>query len=353
MQYNKLWNTDIEVSKICMGTMVRWNGYKWTEQSSFDQMDMAIDHGVNFFDTAEIYAIPPQEDTQGNTEKIVGSWMKARGNRKDIILATKVAWPSGFKRMRNGEWHTPNVIRGAIQGSLERLQTDYVDLYQLHRPQRPVQIRGKMNYDDHQRDAENKYVEQIIETLEVLQTLQEEGKIRHFGLSNETPWGTMKFLELAKKYDLPRMQSVQNAYNLNRREYETGLSEISLYENIGLLAYSPLAWGILSEKYQWGQKPENARYSTRGESRMPYYTREKSIDAVNDYQKIADELEITVTQLALAWINDRSFVTSNIIGTTDTIQLKECLSSADITLTAETYKKIDEVFAKNANPACW
>lgn len=233
------------------------------------------------------------------------------------------------------------------------MQTEYIDLYQLHWPQRPVALRGKMNFDDRNWDAKNQYEADMIETLEVMKELQDAGKVRHFGLSNETPWGAMKFLELAEKHNLPRMQSIQNVYHLNNRQYEIALSEVSLHENIGLLAYSPLAGGVLTGKYQGGKQPENARYTTRGKDRMPQNIRDKSVEAVDKYIALAQDLGITVTQLALAWINDRNFVTSNIIGSSDTEQLAECLSSAEITLTPETYAKIDEIFSQCTNPGCW
>lgn len=336
-----------------MGTMVWWNNYKGNEQTAYDQLDMARDHGVNFFDTAEVYAIPPQKETQWNTERILWNWIKQRKNREDIILATKVAWPSNFDRLHGGKWITPETIELAIEWSLDRLQTDYIDLYQLHRPQRPVSLRWKMNYDETKRIPDNTYEEEMLEVLKTLEKLQKSWKVRYVWLSNETPRWVMKFLELSKKYNLPRMQSIQNAYNLNRREYEVGLSEISLQENIGLLAYSPLAWGILTGKYQWGKMPKNARYSSWGKDRMTYYAQQRCIDAVYKYQEIANELWITMTQLSLAWVNDRRFVTSNIIGTTDIEQLKECLSSADITLSPDVSRKIDEIFAEHSNPACW
>lgn len=333
--------------------MVRWNHYKGTEQTAHDQLDMARDHGVNFFDTAEVYAIPPQAETQWVTEKILWNWMKKRGNREDIIVATKVAGPSNFTRLHEGKWITPETIKTAIDHSLQRLQTDYIDLYQLHRPQRPVALRWKMNYDETKWEEDNHYEKDMLEILKTLQTLQKSGQVRYFWLSNETPRWVMKFLQLFEKYNLPRMQSIQNAYNLLRREYEVGLSEISLQENIGLLAYSPLAGGILTGKYQWGKMPKGARYSGWGKNRMTYYAQQSCIDAVDKYQKIAAELWITVTQLALARINDRNFVTSNIIGSTDVEQLEACLSSADINLPSEAYTKIDEIFAEQSNPACW
>lgn len=353
MQYKTLWNTNIKVSKICMWTMVRWNWYKWTEKTAHDKLDMAFDYWVNFLDTAEVYAIPPQAETQWKTEKIVWNWVKKKWNRNKIIIATKVAWPHNFDRLRNWNSLSSKDIHEAIEWSLKRLQTDYIDLYQIHRPKRPVSLRWKMNFNDIERNENNSYEEEMLEILETLNELQNSGKIRYFGLSNETPWWVMKFLELSKKHNLPRMQSIQNAYNLNRREYEIWLSEISLQEKVWLLAYSPLAWWVLSGKYQWWKNPKNARYSTRWKNRMTYYAQKQSIKAVDDYIKIADELWISVTQLALAWINDRNFVTSNIIWTTDTQQLQECLSSSKIKINKDTYNKIDEIFAKNSNPACW
>lgn len=352
MEKRKLGNTNIEVSKICLGTM-NW-GYQNTEEEAHQQLDYGISHGINFIDTAEMYAVPPDPKTQWLTESYVGNWMQSRKNRSDLIIATKITWSTKNNgwvgHVRDGEWITPSGIITAIEGSLTRLKTDYIDLYQLHWPQRKVQIWGKMNYNESMIEEKNAVEENIYETLKTLEKLRQEGKIRHIGLSNETPWGVMKFLEIAKKHNLPEVQTVQNAYNLIRREYESGLAEISTYEGIGSLPYSPLAWWILTGKYQDGALPEGCRYTLWWRDRMPQNFNDRTLEATAEYMKLAQKLWITVTQLALAFVNDRSFVDSNIIGTTSVEQLRECLSSAEVILDKETRTKIDEIYTKIPNP---
>ncbi len=352
MQKNRLGNTDIMVSKICLGTMVWWA--QNTEMEAHEQMDYGAAHGINFLDTAELYAVPPRPETQWLTEKYVGTWMQSRKNRSDIILATKVTGSmknnGGVAHVRDGEWVTPSGIITALEWSLERLQTDYIDLYQLHWPQRKVQMWGKMNFDESMIEEKKVVEEEIFQVLKTLDTLVKAGKIRHIGLSNETPWGAMKFLEIAKKNNLPVAQTIQNAYNLIRREYDSALAEISTYEWIGSLPYSPLAGWILTGKYQNGALPEGCRYTLWGKDRMPQNYNDRTLAATAEYMKLAESLWISVTQLALAWGNDRSFVNSNIIGTTSVEQLKECISSADITLSAETRAEIDTIYTKHPNP---
>lgn len=352
MQKKQLGNTDIMVSKICLGTMV-W-GAQNNQWEAHEQLDYGVANGINFIDTAEMYAIPPNPKTQWLTESYVWNWLDARKNRSDIILATKITgsmtnnW--GIAHVRNGEWVTPSGIITAIEWSLERLKTDYIDLYQLHWPQRKVQMWGKMNYDESMIEEKKIVEENIFETLKTLDALVKSGKIKHIGLSNETPWGTMKFLEIAKKNNFPVPQTIQNAYNLIRREYDSALAEISTYEWIGSLPYSPLAGGILTGKYQNGVMPEGCRYTLWGKDRMPQNYNERTLATTAEYIKLADSLWISVTQLALAWVNDRSFVNSNIIGTTSVEQLKECISSANIILSEETRAEIDKIYTKFPNP---
>lgn len=350
MHYRTLWSTNLKVSKICLGTMTR--GHQNTERDAHNQLDYALEQGVNFIDTAEIYAIPPRPKTQGLTEQYIWTRLQKTWNRDKIILATKVTWAwERVAHIRNGEWFTSHGIQQAVEGSLKRLQTDYIDLYQLHRPQRTVPVRGRQNYADDMRDPNNRYEEHMLEILQTLQNLQQTGKIRHIWISNETPRGTMKYIQLAKTYNLPCIVSIQNAYSLLRREFEIGLAEICLQEKIACLPYSPLAGGILTGKYQNGAAPANARYTTRWKKRMPYYAKEKSYQAVDKYTTLAKELWISVTQLSLAWANDRNFVTSNIIWATSIAQLRENISSADISLSKNVYQRIDDIWREDKNPA--
>lgn len=354
MQQKQLGNTDIMVSKICLGTMNWWNSQN-DEKDAHEQLDYGIAHGINFIDTAEMYAIPPDPETCGLTETYLGNWLQKTGKRKDIILATKATGSmknnGGVAHVRNGEGLTPSGIFTAIETSLTRLKTEYIDLYQLHWPQRSVPIWGKLNFDESMIESKNEVEENIFEVLKTLEKLKKDGKIRYIGLSNETPWGAMKFLEIAKKNNFPEIQTIQNAYNLIRREYDAALAEFSTYEGVGLLAYSPLAGGILTGKYQNGALPEGCRYTLWGKDRMPQNYNERTLAATAEYMKLAENLWISVTQLALAWVNDKSFVHSNIIGTTSVEQLKECISSAEITLSPETRKQIDTIYTQFPNPA--
>lgn len=346
MELRKLWNTDLQVSKICLGTMTWW--YQNTQEDAFQQLDFAIANWINFIDTAEMYAVPPTSGTYWKTETYIWNWIKERKNRKSFILASKVAWPWSVY-IREGQWLTQTSIKDAIEWSLSRLQTDYLDLYQLHRPQRPVPLRGKANYHESMHTDTNQYLEQIEEILQSLQKIQQEWKVKYFWLSNETPWGTMKFLELAKQKGYPRIQSIQNAYNILRRDFESWLAEISLNENIWLLAYSPLARGFLSWKYfiEW----ENRwNIDSWWKDRYGYYTNSRAKKMISELQDIANWLNISLTHLCLAFVNDHKFVTSTIIWATNMDQLQENISSANIKLTQDTYDKIDQIFTHNPNP---
>ncbi len=350
MKYRKLGTTDIDVSVICLGTMT-W-GEQNTQEEGFEQMDYALERGVNFFDTAELYAVMPRKETYGKTEEIIGNWFKLKKNREKIVLASKIASkgdPGDLYWIREGSdklnFNKKN-MNAAIEGSLKRLQTDYIDLYQLHWPERKVAKFGKLDFDY---DPEDKYWTAIQEVLENLNDLVKQGKIRHVGLSNETPWGLMKFLQVAKDNSLPRMMSIQNAYSLVNRVFDIGNSEVSIRENCGLLAYSPLAGGRLSGKYINNKNPKNARY-TLWPRRFSRHHTEKGEEAISRYVNLANEFGIAPSTFANAFVNDRPFVTSNIIGATSMRQLKENIDSIEINLTQEMLKEIEEIHLSNPNP---
>lgn len=353
MQTKKLGNTGLDVSKICLGTM-NW-GYQNNQIEAYEQLDYSLSRGINFIDTAEMYAVPPDPKTCYITETYIGSWIEKRGKRDDFILASKITgtgWNNpGVAHVRGGRGITQQEIPLALNDSLSRLKTDYIDLYQLHWPQRNVPIRWRLNFDESMIQNKSEVEENIFQVLTELKKQIDAGKIRYIGLSNETPWGVMKFLEIAKKYNLPEIQTVQNAYNLIRREYEVGLAEISSYEGIGLLAYSPLAGGVLSGKYKNGILPEGARYTLWGKDRMKQNFNEKTLTAAEKYEAVAKKIGITPSQLALAWVNDRDFVHSNIIGATTMQQLKDDIDSADIILSPEIRKEIDDIATQMPNPA--
>lgn len=347
MKFRKLGTTGLDVSLICLGTMT-W-GSQNDEAEAHAQMDYAVERGVNFFDTAELYAIPPTEETQGLTEKHIGTWFEKSGKRDDIILASKVVGPAGhlpwFKR--SGAAFSKENVQVALEASLKRLNTDYIDLYQLHWPDRGVNTFGTLDYKEGMYTPEAE--DQILETLRVLDEQIKAGKIRYIGLSNESPWGVMKFLNLAEKHNLPRMQSVQNAYNLLNRKYEIGTAEVSMYENCGLLAYSPLARGRLSGKYLGGQVPEGSAKSI--DSRPSRWDKPRSLSATQEYVAIAEKHGIDPSQMALAFVNARAFVTSNIIGATNLDQLKVNIDSVDVELSDEVIAEINAVHLSNPTPS--
>ena len=345
MNFRKLGNTDLKVSTICLGTMT-W-GEQNNQKEAFEQMDYAVSQGINFFDTAEMYAVPSTEKTFGKTETIIGNWFKERNNRKKVILATKISGP-GLSWIRGGGLqYTKENISSALLESLERLQTDYIDLYQLHWPERNTNYFGKLGYKHKTEEREWNDFESILRTLK---QFVDEGKIRYIGLSNESAWGLSKFLELSKSQDLPRVMSVQNPYNLLNRTYEVGLAEISIREQSGLLAYSPLASGVLSGKYRNNQKPKGSRLQLFGDY-FPRYARKSSNLAVEEYFKVAKKHKISLAQLSLAFVNQQSFVTSNIIGATTMKQLKENIGSTNIKLSSEIIDEINSVHKNNSNPA--
>lgn len=345
MKYTKLPHTDIEVSKICLGTMT-W-GNQNTEKEGHEQMDYALDQGINFFDTAELYPIPAHPDRYADTEKIIGTWFKKKGNRDSIVLASKIAGKADFTKFIRTTGFTRTSIIEAVEGSLARLQTDYIDLYQLHWPDRNTNYFGKRGYKHSISDYWEDNIHQVLETL---RDLIREGKIRHVGLSNETPWGVMRYLEESKVHpDLPRMITIQNPYSLLNRLFEVGNSEVSHREKIGLLAYSPLGFGVLSGKYLGNQKPENSRISL-----FPNYNRysgETAVKATQKYYELALANNLTLTQMALAYVNSRPFVTSNIIGATSMEQLKENIDSIDIDLSDAVLKGIEQIHNAIPDPA--
>ena len=345
MNFRKLGNTDLKVSTICLGTMT-W-GEQNNQKEAFEQMDYATRQGINFFDTAEMYAVPSTEKTFGKTETIIGNWFKERNNRKKVILATKISGP-GLSWIRGGGLqYTKENISSALLGSLERLQTDYIDLYQLHWPERNTNYFGKLGYKHKTEEREWNDFESILRTLK---QFVDEGKIRYIGLSNESAWGLSKFLELSRSQNLPRVMSVQNPYNLLNRTYEVGLAEISIREQSGLLAYSPLASGVLSGKYRNNQKPKGSRLQLFGDY-FPRYAGKSSNLAVEEYFKVAKKHKISLAQLSLAFVNQQSFVTSNIIGATTMKQLEENIGSAHIKLSSEIIDEINSIHKNNSNPA--
>lgn len=344
MEYRLLGTTDLKVSVICLGTMT-W-GEQNTQEEAFEQMDYALEQGVNFFDAAELYPVPPKKDTYGETERIIGAWFNTSKKRDDIILATKVTGRSGMEWIRGGPRLNETHITQAVEGSLKRLQTDYIDLYQIHWPERSANYFGRLDYK-HQEDPS---AIPIQEQLHALQKLQKEGKIRHIGISNETPWGMMEFLTLAKEHNLPRAMSIQNPYSLVNRSFEVGLAEMAIREKCGLLAYSPLGFGVLSGKYAGGKKPEGARLTLFGDI-FTRYLNERSRQATDDYVALAQKHKLDPAQMALAFINQQAFVTSNIIGATSMAQLKDNIASIDLKLDNAILEAIDNIHQDNPNPA--
>ena len=345
MQYRRLGTSDLDVSKICLGTMT-W-GQQNSEAEAHAQLDYAIDHGVNFIDTAEMYPVPTKAETQGRTEQYLGTWL-ARQPRDRVIVATKVAGPARqVTWIRDGPRITPEQIAAAIDTSLARLQTDYVDLYQLHWPERYTPLFGDWQFDP-AKDRED--ATPILAQLEALDRLVQAGKVRYIGVSNETPYGLMEFLRIAEKHRLPRIVSIQNAYNLLNRSFEDAHTEVVHREKVALLAYSPLAFGQLSGKHRDGFAP-NSRLALFEQTFGARYRRPGIPAAMAPYLKLADQLGMSPATLALAFVNDRWFVGSNIIGATTLEQLREDIASADVTLPADALAEIDRVHAAYLEPA--
>lgn len=343
MEYRKLGNTDIEVSALCLGTMTY--GEQNTREEAFEQLNYAVSQGINFIDTAEMYPVPPMVATQGDTERIIGQWLGARTDRDKLVIASKIAGPADWLQyIRGGTRFNESHIEEAINDSLKRLQTDYIDLYQLHWPDRNTNYFGELGYQ-HNKDEQSTPIE---ETLRALEKAVKAGKIRNIGLSNETPWGVMSFLKAAEQFDLPRIMSVQNPYNLLNRTYEVGMAEVSIREQAGLLAYSPLAFGVLSGKYLNGQRPENARLTLF--ERFTRYTSIQAEEATQAYVELAKHHQLSPSQMALAYVTSRDFVTSNIIGATSMDQLKENIESINVSLSDEVLNAIESIHSSNSNP---
>ena len=343
MEYNKLPGTDIEVSKICLGTMT-W-GTQNTKQEAFDQIDYAIDHGVNFIDTAELYPVPASADTYATTEVYIGKWLESRKSRDKIILASKIVGPGDYTAHIRKTGFKGDSIETALDQSLKRLKTDYLDLYQLHWPERLSNYFGNRNFKYFNDSWEDNFQEILLKLKKVIDS----GKVRHVGLSNENPWGIMKFLEYSKN-ELPKMITIQNPYSLLNRLFEIGSGEICKRENVGLLAYSPLGFGVLTGKYKNGNVPKNSRLDLFP-TMMARYTNDNCFNAIELYHQIADKHNLTLTQLALAFVNDRPFVTSNIIGATNIEQLKDNIDSINTKLSKEIIDEINLAQEKIPNPA--
>lgn len=344
MKYTTLPNTDIKVSKICLGTMT-W-GNQNTETDGFKQMDYALDRGVNFFDTAELYPVPASKETQGRTSKIIGNWFKLRQHRDKVIIASKIAGPGDYTAHIRTTGFGGSSIQEAIELEMKRLQTDYIDLYQLHWPERQTNTFGTRDFKPSPNDP---WTDNFNEVLHQLDALVKAGKIRAYGLSNEKGWGTMRYIEEVRKDNLPKISTIQNAYSLLNRTFEGDLAEISLRENIGLLAYSPLAFGVLSGKYIEGTARQDARLNLF--PRFSRYSSTQSTHATQLYLNLAKELGLSLTTLALAFVNQRPFVTSNIIGATTLDQLEENINSIDTVLSEDTLIKINDIHNQIPNPA--
>lgn len=347
MQYRQLGRSNIQVSQICLGTMT-W-GQQNTQAEGFEQMDYALDQGVNFWDTAELYSVPPKAETYGATETIIGNWLAKTKRRDEIVLASKIAGPGEFvEHIRQGNTRfNKATIETALNQSLKRLQTDYVDLYQLHWPERPTNYFGQLGFVAPEQTPDD--LTPFAETLEALSQQVKAGKIRSIGLSNETAWGAMKFIQAAKEMGLENLVSIQNPYNLLNRSYEVGLAEISHQENVGLLAYSPLAFGVLSGKYLNNQWPKDARITLF--SRFDRYQNPQAQAATQAYYDLAKQHNLSLAQMALSFINSRPFVTSNIIGATNMSQLKENIDSVHINLNTELLADLEQIHQKYTYPS--
>lgn len=345
MKYTTLPNTDIKVSKICLGTMT-W-GNQNTEAEGHAQLDYAIEKGINFIDTAEMYPVPASPETQGQTSKIIGSWLLKSGNREKVVLASKIVGrPSDYTSHIRTTGLNPASIKEAIEKELKRLQTDYIDLYQIHWPERETNTFSVRDYKHHPDDD---WEDNFNEVLHALDQHINAGKIHHIGISNEKAWGTMRYLEESKHHKLPRIKTIQNAYSLINRGFEGDLAEVALRENVGLLAYSPMAFGVLSGKYIKGTAADDARLKLF--PRFSRYSSESSTEAAKKYLKIAEDNNMSLAQMSLAFVTQQPFVTSNIIGATNLEQLKENIESMELTLSDEILEKINAVHDEIPNPA--
>jgi len=344
MNYKKLGNTNLKVSTICLGTMT-W-GEQNTQEEGFEQMDYALDQGVNFWDTAELYAVPPRAETYGHTEIIIGNWFKKTKKRNKVILATKIAGPTRAYLRGGANSYGLEKMTEAINDSLKRLQTDYIDLYQLHWPERNTNAFGRLGYEHKENNDWTKFED----VLGNLQRFIDSGKIREVGLSNETPWGVSKYLESSKEKNLPRMISIQNPYSLVNRTYEIGLAEISIRDEIGLLAYSPLASGYLSGKYRNEKYPKGSRMERDWDFWKYRYNTPNLKNAVEEYCKISEKYNLNMSQMSLKFCEIQPFMTSVIIGATTMEQLKTNIESVNVKLTDDIVKEINKVQTIYPNP---
>jgi len=343
MEYSYLPSTDLKVSKICLGTMTFGNQNDVKE--SEEQMNYALENGVNFFDTAELYPVPASAERYALTEKIIGNWIKKRSVRDQIVLATKIAGPGDYTKHIRTTGFSEKSLFDAVDGSLKRLKTDYIDLYQLHWPERKTNTFGQRGFRYNEMEDWSDNFQEILFTLK---KIIDSGKIKHIGLSNENPWGVMKFLELSKN-NLPKMITIQNPYSLLNRLFEVGNSEICIRENIGLLAYSPLGFGVLSGKYLNGELPDGSRLKLF--PNLSRFAGKQSMKATEQYMKVAKKRNMSLTHLSLSFVNSRPFVTSNIIGASKLSQLKENIDSINIKLDDNIIREIEEIQSLIPNPA--
>lgn len=342
MKYSTIPNTNIKVSKICLGSMT-W-GNQNTEAEGHQQLDYAIDQGVNFIDTAELYPVPATAEISGRTSKIIGTWLNKNGNRDKIVIGSKIAGSGDYTAHIRTTGFSQNAIKEAIDSELERLQTDYIDLYQLHWPERDTNRFGVRSFK-----LDTKWEDNFNEILHSLDSEVKSGRIRSIGISNENSWGTMRYLEESKNHNLPRVATIQNAYSLLTRTFETDLAEVALREHVGLLAYSPMAFGVLSGKYIKGNAADNARLKLF--PRFARYSGEKAEEAVKHYLRIAEDNSMSLAQMSLAFVNQQPFVTSTIIGATNLKQLKENVDSIHVALSEDVLEQINEVHNTMPNPA--
>ena len=345
MKFKKIGKTDINVSLICLGTMT-W-GEQNSQEEAFAQMDYSEEKGINFFDTAELYPVPPKSETYTKTETIIGNWFDQKKNRDQVILATKISGPGPSWIRGGGMQYFEKSFSKAIEDSLRRLKTDYIDLYQLHWPERNTNYFSKLGYKHDEKEEEWNSFESI---LKILNKFIDQGKIRHIGISNETPYGLTQFLKISEIYKLPRVVSVQNPYSLVNRTYEVGMTEISIRDQVGLLAYSPLGFGVLSGKYLNNQMPEGSRLKLFSNS-FPRYQGTRTSKAVEDYSSVAQKYNLSLTQMSLAFVNQQEFITANIIGATSMEQLKENIDSVNVVLNEDILKDINAIHNENPNPA--